>query len=234
MNLFFMLFLNFCCRLVYDICIIGFWHGLSPCSIDASFGTSVVCGVSKNHNRSTVPNKVCKVATWCASDRADAFSTAPATHSGDLSFFPILISVFFFKERNFKDSTGWRSQHWNSILRGLGYFYVTTSCRKRSGDFQMSDISCAKNRRRLDWCWLALTAVLLQSCHLAACCDHQNFQDSNNSKSWGSRPKASTRSISKIFGALAPKGGAGQGFVETFEEFQLVSAKQNLFVYKFW
>ena len=161
-----------------------------------------------------MPNKVCKVATWCASDRADAFSTAPATHSGD--------------------STGWRSQHWNSILRGLGYFYVTTSCGKRSGDFQISEIFFAKTRRRLDWCWLALTVVLLQSCHLAACCDHQNFHDSNNSKSWGSRPKASTRSISKIFGALAPKGGAGQGFVETFEEFQLVSAKQNLFVYKFW
>lgn len=47
---------------------------------------------------STVPNKVCKVATWCASDRADAFSTAPATHSGDLSFFPILISFFFKKK----------------------------------------------------------------------------------------------------------------------------------------
>ena len=93
---------------------------------------------------STVPNKVCKVATWCASDRADAFSTAPATHSGDLSFFPILISLFF-KERNFKDSTGWRSQHWNSILRGLGYFYVTTSCRKRSGDFQISEIFFCEN-----------------------------------------------------------------------------------------
>lgn len=46
-----------------------------------------------------LPNKVCKVATWCASDRADAFSTAPATHSGDLSFFPILISVFFIKKK---------------------------------------------------------------------------------------------------------------------------------------
>lgn len=49
------------------------------------------------------------------------------------------------------------------------------------------------------------------------------------------RPKASMRSISKIFGALAPKGGAGQGFV-AFEEFSICLNFQpkKLFVYKFW
>lgn len=94
-----MLSLNFCCRLVYDICIILYYWVLAwfKSMLYWCFFWDFSClwSFHKTTIASTVPNKVCKVATWCASDRADAFSTAPATHSGDLSFFPILISVLF-------------------------------------------------------------------------------------------------------------------------------------------
>lgn len=135
------------CRLVYDICT-HYWvsHELKP----------IVCGVFKT----TIAPRSARLRP-CV-HRIEQMPLAQLRpHTVEISVFPNDFWIFFFKiprSNRLKEPT---------LKFHPRLIFVSTS-EKLSGGFpDFRHFFLKKNRRHLDWCWLALTAVLLQSCHLA-------------------------------------------------------------------